>query len=267
MARLQINMESTILGFNTALNVVIPQMSYMDRMKGVSDSEYYNRDNKLPVLFLLHGGGGNESDWLRFTRIEELAERKKLIIVCPTGQNSSYSNMAFGAKWFDYITEEVYDFVHAVFPASTEYKDNYIAGLSMGGYGTMKAALRCPEKYSYAASLSGAANIVQQYVEDKFVAKLDGFPIFGDKDKAIGGENDLFALATKLRESGKRMPTFYSACGTEDFTYEGNVQLRDHMKELGFDLTWVEGPGAHTWDFWNTYIEKVLDWLPLKANA
>ncbi len=249
MARLEINMESTVLGFNTGINVIIPQPSFMDR--------------RLPVLFLLHGGGGNESDWLRFSRIEELAEKKKIIVVCPTGQNSSYSNMAFGPRWFDYLTQELYDFVHAVFPASAKYEENFIAGLSMGGYGALKAALRCPEKYSHAASLSGAANIVQQYVEDKFVAKLDGYPIFGEKDQAIGGENDLFALAENLKKSGKQMPKVYSACGTEDFTYEGNAQLRDHMLRLGYNLTWVEGPGAHTWDFWNAYIEKVLVWLPL----
>lgn len=264
MARFEINMESTILRFNTALNVVVPQMSFRDMMNGDKEDEYYRRDNKLPVLFLLHGGGGSESDWLRFSRIEELAEENKMIVVCPTGQNSSYSNMAYGPRWFDFITEEVYDFVHAVFPASAEYCDNYIAGLSMGGYGALKAALRCPEKYSRAISLSGAANIVQQYVEDKFVAKLDGFPIFGEKSTAIGGENDLFALAEQCKASGKPMPVVYSACGTEDFTFEGNAQLRDHMKALGYDFTWVEGPGAHTWDFWNEYIAKAIGWLKAK---
>lgn len=250
MARLEINMESTILRFNTGINVIIPQIGFVDR-------------KKLPVLFLLHGGGGAESDWLRFSRIEELAEKKGLIVVCPTGQNSSYANMAFGPRWFDFLTQELYDFVHDVFPASVKYEDNFIAGLSMGGHGALKAALRCPEKYSRAASMSGAAIIVQEYVEDKFHAELDGFPVFGAKDKAIGGKDDLFALAGHLKQSGKDLPKFYSACGIQDFTYEGNIKLRDHMIELGYDLTWAEGPGAHTWDFWNTYIEKVLDWLPL----
>ena len=77
----------------------------------------------------------------------------------------------------------------------------------------------------------------------------------------LGGKNDLFALAGKLKESGKESPILYSACGTEDFTYPDNVKLKNHIQELGLPMTFVDGPGAHTWDFWNEYIEKALTFV------
>ena len=120
--RIQMNYSSLALRFNTEIDLVVPQRG-----------NEYKREKKSPVLFLLHGGGSSHSDWLRNTRIEELAEKHGWIVVCPDGQNSSWSDMHMGAEWFTYITTELYDFVHAVLPASAERNDNLIAGLSKIG--------------------------------------------------------------------------------------------------------------------------------------
>ena len=53
------------------------------------------------------------------------------------------------------------------------------------------------------------------------------------------------------------------ACGTEDGLFPANVAFRDKLIADGFDVTWEEGPGAHNWAFWDAYIEKALNWLPL----
>ena len=147
------------------------------------------------------------------------------------------------------------------------YMDNIVAGLSMGGHGALKAGLTCPEKYGYVISLSGAAGIAQECAEGRFPLPNNGYAIFGDKDQVLGGKNDLFALANRLKESGKEAPVFYSACGTEDFTYPDNVKLKDHMQSLGLPLTFVDGPGAHTWDFWNEYIEKAVAFVQERRGS
>ena len=64
--------------------------------------------------------------------------------------------------------------------------------------------------------------------------------------------------------AGAELPRMFQACGTEDFTYEINVAMREFFREKKLDLTYLEGPGIHNWQFWDTYIEKLIEWLPLK---
>ena len=60
------------------------------------------------------------------------------------------------------------------------------------------------------------------------------------------------------------MAHYIMACGTEDFGINTSRQLSAYFRDLGLDITYEEGPGSHEWDFWNEYIHKVLDWLPLE---
>lgn len=256
MARLQLHMETTTLPFSTAVNVVVPQCGW-----GVDPAAYYTEENRLPVLFLFHGGGGAESDWLRYTRIEELAEARQLCVVCPTVQNSSYTNMYHGYRWFDFVSQELYDFVHAVLPVSRAREKNFVAGLSMGGYGALKLGLTCPEKFSAIGAMSSAVEITEQVFRHECPLKDNGLALFGPAEEIHGGPNDLYHKARELAASGAVLPRIYGACGTEDFTYEGNIVYRDLLQSLGYDLTWEEGPGVHNWDFWNAYLEPMLDWL------
>ena len=120
MARLQIRMESEILRFTTQVDIAIPEYGFNEIKANIPPEEYYSEKNKLPVMFLYHGGSGTCSDWFRFSRIEELSEEKKFIVVCPTAQNSCYTNMAYGPRWFDFINIELYDMIHTMFPASSD---------------------------------------------------------------------------------------------------------------------------------------------------
>ena len=78
-----------------------------------------------------------------------------------------------------------------------------------------------------------------------------------------GSENDLFYLAEKLKESGKPLSKMYQWCGTEDFLYEDNLKMRDHLRKLGYDLTYEESPGDHQWKYWDEKIQTVINWLPI----
>ena len=79
-----------------------------------------------------------------------------------------------------------------------------------------------------------------------------------------GSDNDLFAVAERLAASDKPKPRVYMWCGTEDFLYQQNTAMRDHLKKLGFDLTYEESPGDHQWKYWDEKIQTVLSWLPLQ---
>jgi S-formylglutathione hydrolase FrmB len=87
---------------------------------------------------------------------------------------------------------------------------------------------------------------------------------FGDITAVKGSDNDLFALAEQFAGLDEPKPKLYQCCGTEDFIYRDNVKFRDHARELGIDLTYEEAPGDHNWGFWDEWIQRVLEWLPLQ---
>jgi Predicted esterase len=143
---------------------------------------------------------------------------------------------------------------------SAAREDNFIAGLSMGGYGAFKFALNLPDTFCAAASLSGGLDVLN-VVND--IGKDDNpfwYNIFGSNTD----ENDLFIAAEKLKKSGKPLPKLYMWCGTSDFLYQQNLKMRDHLKSLEFDLLYEESAGDHQWKYWDREIQTVLNWLPIK---
>ena len=145
------------------------------------------------------------------------------------------------------------------FPAlSPRRKDRYAAGLSMGGYGAMKLGLRAADKFSKVAALSGGLDALACY---RMAAESrDAFYCaFGPEDSVEDSFNDLFAAAREL-EPEKR-PDIYMWCGTEDFLYDQNLKMRDHLKQLHYNLTYEESPGDHRWKYWDAKIQDVLNWL------
>ena len=85
--------------------------------------------------------------------------------------------------------------------------------------------------------------------------------IFGKREELAGTEDDLAGKAKELAESGKEKPRLYMGCGTEDFLYSVNVEYRDMLQKLGYDLTYNERPGVHNWAFWDTEIQTALEWM------
>lgn len=179
-----------------------------------------------------------------------------MAVIMPTTYTFWYSNCDSG-NYLSYISEELPKIVRDFFPQISDKKeDTFIAGNSMGGYGAYKAAFTHPETFGYAASLSGALDIdcVKRWPD--VVKKLGG--------ELRGTDNDIFVLARRLKESGKELPKLYQWCGVGDFLYDGNKMAREILKELGYELEYVESAGAHSWDYWDEKIKDVLAWLPIK---
>ena len=118
------------------------------------------------------------------------------------------------------------------------------------------------------ASLSGALHVLQN--ADKRqpgpLAFADHF--FGDLNEAFESDKNPRVLVKQLLEKGAGktsiFPALYLACGTEDALLEPNREFRDFLRNNGIAVTYEEGPGGHEWDFWDSYIRRVLDWLPLE---
>ena len=136
----------------------------------------------------------------------------------------------------------------------------------MGGYGALRTGLKYHENFGAIAALSAAL-----IIEDTVASSNNGTEIinrrsylesvFGDLDNLIGSDNDPKALIASLRKVGAKIPEIYLCCGTEDFLIENNRRFRKFLMEQDIKHTYVEGAGAHTWEFWDEYILKVLNWL------
>lgn len=262
MALVNCQFFAETLGLSMAMNVIIPQ-SATSRQIGIASPAQKTR---YPALYLLHGLSDNHSIWCRRTSIERYAAAYGLVIVMPEVHRSWYADALSVGNYFTLISEELPAIAEQFFPISPLREDRFAAGLSMGGYGAFKLALRRPDKFSAAASLSGCLDLTSRAIEQAAQGNDELSRLVGPPDSIAGSENDLFYLATKASTGKHPLPKLFQWCGTEDFLYKGNLDFRDHIKPLGFDYQYHEGPGAHEWSCWDREIQTVLQWLPLATT-
>jgi len=258
MAFFECKFHSESLRLATSMNVILPQQTTSQiGMKGKTTK------GKFPVLYLLHGMSDDETIWSRRTSIERYVAPLGIAVVMPCAGRSFYTDMACGPKYWTFVSEELPAIARSFFPISEKREDNFVAGLSMGGYGAFKLALSKPESFSFGASLSGALDIPGFFKASPAI-NPELLNIFGPAKKVAGSENDLFHLAEKLFKSKKQAPDLFMSCGTEDYLYGSNQKFKKHLEKLKARLTYDEAPGNHEWGYWDIKIQKVLSLLPLK---
>src|SRR5213080_4930690 len=116
-------------------------------------------DEPPPVLYLLHGLSDDDTIWLRRTSIERYVAPLGLAVVMPQVHRSFYTDQASGGNYWTFLSEELPELVGTLFRVSQRREDTFVAGLSMGGYGAVKWALRQPDRFAAAASLSGGLDV------------------------------------------------------------------------------------------------------------
>lgn len=259
MAFIQCNFFSEVLGLSTAMNVILPEETEsqigMQGKKG---------EGKHPTLYLLHGLSDDHTIWMRRTSIERYVSDLGLAVVMPSVDHSFYTDMVYGKNYWTFLTEELPQKASAFFPLSDRREDNFVAGLSMGGYGAFKWALRHPDQFVAAASLSGALDMANRLKLPDGNRDLFHL-IYGDKD-IENTELDLLWLLKEGNKNKELKPALYQACGTEDFLYEANVKFKEACEQTGYNLTVDFGPGDHDWGYWDEKIQDVLNWLPIKGK-
>lgn len=258
MALIHVNFFSEVLGMSSQMEVILPQEA-----QGQIGAGYVKRQEQYPVLYLLHGMTDNHTIWCRHTSIERYAAERGIAVVMPNGHLGWYTDMKYGFSYYTFLTEELPKVCERFFPTiGNTRKRRFIAGNSMGGYGAMKAALTSPELYAGAASLSGGMDAAACASENNgtFYPSL-WEDIFGEQEKIKGSRHDLFALAEQLKQSKKLPPKLFMWCGTEDFLYDQNVAMKEHLDDLGYDLLYRETKGDHSWAYWDREIQNVLDWI------
>jgi S-formylglutathione hydrolase FrmB len=214
------------------------------------------------VLYLLHGLTDDHTAWTRFSSVERYAEERGLAVVMPQVHRSFYANESSGMRFWDFLSAELPEVVSRFFRVSTRREDTFVAGLSMGGYGAIKWALREPERFAAAATLSGALDLayIQEHDLRPHMRALVA-RVFADRHVA-GGDEDLMHLVRVADRAA--LPRLMLRCGSEDHLVAQNRRFVQACARAGVELDAGFGPGGHTWEYWDQQLPAVLDWLPIK---
>lgn len=290
MALLHLDFESKFMGANQDVNIILP-----DLPREEEPSAFYTSGKKYRVLWLLHGTFGGYSDWIRKSNIELYACEKDLIVVMPGVGNSDYEewdNFTLGFDADRYIVDELMPLVYGWLPASDKREDNFIAGLSMGGAGTLKFAIKYPEKFAAAVSLSYAPRDMDQNrntyealftksrkqlkeEDDVMHMKLriyNQMHRYDSVDEFLSSDANIYRNLLAAEEAKKDLPKLMFTTGDKDpLMYDAYLHLKKVFTEKGYSAKWSEGPGSHEWRVWERDIQKAFAFFgfhdEIKGNA
>lgn len=258
MALIQFSFLSPTIGKNVQIYAAVPEMNHFP-------------GEKLKTVWLLHGWSGDYTDWTRQTGIERYADARHIAVIMPDASTSFYADMAYGPAYFTYLTKELPEYMRKVLPLSDKREDNFVGGLSMGGYGALKIGLACPEMYAAIGCLS-AGNIPEGFKEQAKTAREGWLRtmniIYGDlfPDNMMGSVNDAYFLADKILKEKLPAPRIYHLWGDNDVakrTAESMCKYFEAIEGNPFDYQWHLYPGKHDWELWDAHVEEMLDYFGL----
>lgn len=262
-----------------SLDIPSAAMQKTYRAAVVLPDAYAKSKAAYPVLYLLHGGGGQFSDWLRQTPdkklLHKLADQYNLIFVTPEGEKlGGYLNSPVQKdnQFETYITKEVVEKIDNTYRTIRDRKGRVITGLSMGGHCAFYLATRHPELYCAAGSMSGALdlNIGNWRIPPEFAKQIT--PAFERILGPVGttpnhyDANSVVNMADQMKVNDVKL---IIDCGVDDFLIEPNRELHRRLVYKNVPHDYTERPGGHTWDYWENslgyhmlFFDKVL-----KANG
>lgn len=245
-------LDSRLMGRKMPYRIVLPF--------GYADAK--NSALRYPVIYLLHGLGGEYSNWTDRTKLHEYLEMREAILVTPDGGSGWYTDSVSkpDEKWESYIVQELITEIDKKFRTIATREKRAIAGLSMGGFGALKFGLKYPERFVLAGSFSGAlgaALITEKQFPGAIGKTIDG--IFGPADSESRKANDIFGIIRSLTpEKTKAIPFIYVDCGTEDFLFKNNRDFVNLLVEKNVPHEFRQLPGAHDWKYWDKQVQEFL---------
>jgi putative tributyrin esterase len=288
VGKLRFNYRSEVLGKHIDITVIYPTDSYRckvtpelaeraHKLLNHEKPDFYAPGMKFQTVYLMHGGGDDDTLTYRYTNAERFAQRNRVMLVSPNIANSFGANTRYGVPYMTFITEELPTVIQTLFASSEKREDNFIMGYAMGGNVALAAAISRPDRYCACMDISGGigmtmdAGVLKKELNGDYFKK--NFPLFnatfGDADGVEGSEFDLTSIAKANREKNLPECKFFFACGSKEFIrarVENDVSV---LRKMGFDVQYVCAEGYdHDFSMWNDYIEIGLDqMLPLKRKA
>jgi putative tributyrin esterase len=239
--------------FSAALGQDLPY-AFLEPEQTSAESEQRN-----PLLVMLHGLDGSYRDWPSYTRIARYAAKFNLVIAFPEGENGWYTNTAEGSRRYeDSLIQDFLPHLQRRLALRSPGKAWAIGGLSMGGYGAVKIALKYPHLFSLAISHSGS-------LEKPRTPEVH--PVFGDPQTHAAirlREDPVWLIEQALCRLPTERPRLHLDCGLNDPLLGVNRRFADHLTFLGYPHTYREQPGFHTWPYWDRAFRTIF---PTVAHA
>lgn len=231
---------------------------------------YETSQRNYPVLYLLHGGGDDQTGWIQFGEVQNITDKAiaegtatPMIIVMPdaSGPPRGYMNNATGTwRYEDYFFQEFMPYVEKTYRIKAEKRYRAISGLSMGGDGSFTYALHHPELFSSACPLSAGTGPLT--LEDARTRLIRDFPNITDTAiTAYYKRQSVLELINNMPDTLKKSVRWYIDCGDDDFLYEGNSLAHIAMRKKEIPHEFRTRDGGHTWTYWRAALPAVLEFV------
>ncbi len=257
-----LKLKSAILGKEVEYSIYLPP-------------DYDQSNRKYPVLYLLHGYSDDEMGWTQFGEVKSIADKQMqaqemtaMIIAMPDAGVSWYINSADGkVKWEDFFINEFIPHIESAFRCRTEKRYRGVAGLSMGGHGTLIMALKHPDLFSVAAPLSAGIITKEAIINmpDENWNKTFG-PSYGI-NKGEGRINEhlnrnwVLQLVIDASTEDLTKVKYYIDCGDKDFLIKGNMELHSLLIDKKVPHEFRVREGVHNWDYWRSALPEVFKFV------
>jgi len=253
----ELSLKSKILGMDRKYAIYLPP-------------GYETSQRSYPVLYLLHGGGDDQTGWVQFGEVQHITDKAiaegmatPMIIVMPdanTGKRG-YSNNATGTwRYEDFFFQEFMPFIEKTYRIKADKHYRAVAGLSMGGDGTFTYALHHPELFSSACPLSAGTGPLT--MEDAKTRLTKETPGISDQDiTAYYNRQSVLVLVNNMPDTLKKAVRWYIDVGDDDFLYEGNSLVHIAMRKKDIPHEFRTRDGAHNWTYWRAALPAVLEFV------
>lgn len=250
-----LSLQSDILGMERKFAVYLPP-------------DYDISERSYPVLYLLHGGGDDQSGWVQFGEVLHITDKAikngtatPMVIIMPdanTGQRG-YTNDVTG-EWLyeDFFFEELMPFVEEKYRIRSDKRYRAVAGLSMGGGGTFYYALHRPDLFSAACPLSAAVRPLNRDEISSFMKQRGMSNASKKQQDDWFNKYNIFGMIEAMDKDEKNAVRWYIDCGDDDFLFEGNSLVHIAMRKNEIPHEFRIRDGGHTWTYWRESLPEVL---------
>lgn len=232
--------------------------------------DYDSSQRSYPVLYLLHGGGDDQTGWVQFGEVLHIADKAiregtatPMIIVMPdanTGQRGYFNSPDGTWRYEDFFFEELMPYVEKTYRIKGEKRFRAVAGLSMGGGGSFMYALHRPDLFSSACPLSASAGPLSL---EQMKERLDrmGQPYREADLQGYYENHNALSLIEKATAEELKSVRWYIDCGDDDFLYEGNSRVHITLRKKEIPHEYRVRDGGHTWAYWRESLPDVLHFV------